>query len=462
VIFKPGLPSNLRGGATADRTKAAAHQSNAMPPASTSNRSPALFIDLLFAPALRACLKSTKNVGGHQMPRASTLSTLAVFAAASIATSSPVSASTYKVVYAFKDSHRGGDGSLPAAGLLNVRGTLYGTTYGGGAYKKGTVFAVNPAAGDETIVYAFKGEKHGVQPIADLIKVGAKLYGTTSRGGVSGYGTVFEVPPATAREKVVYPFTGGSDGATPSAGLINVGGTLYGTVTAGGANNWGAVIAVSPATGAETVVYSFQANQNNIGDGLYPYAGLLDVGGTLYGTTFEGGPVNLNDGTVFAVNPATGAETVVYAFTGAADGAGPKAGLIDFNGLLYGTTQQGGADNVGTVFAVNPATGAETTVYTFTNGADGGRPEGGLLKFNGKLYGTTEWGGAYGTGVVFAVNPATGKEKVVHSFQGFRAEDGADPEAGLINVGGTFYGTTNRGGIAGCGSGCGTVFAITP
>jgi uncharacterized repeat protein (TIGR03803 family) len=163
-------------------------------------------------------------------------------------------------------------------------------------------------------------------------------------------------PARAGSEKVVYSFKGGSDGLYPEAGLINVGGTLYGTTGGGGSekcrNGCGTVFSVTPA-GAEAVVHSFKYSHK----GRYPEAGLINVGGTLYGTTIGGGRSSGNCGygcgTVFSVTSA-GTETVVYAFGGGSDGAFPKAGLINMAGTLYGTTQDGGASNNGTAFAVTP------------------------------------------------------------------------------------------------------------
>jgi uncharacterized repeat protein (TIGR03803 family) len=177
---------------------------------------------------------------------------------------------------------------------------------------------------------------------------------------------------------------------------------------------------------------------------------------------------------VFSINPSTGAEAVVYSFKGGSDGAEPVAGLISVGGTLYGTTAGGGGTGCsnrgcGTVFSVNPATGAEKVVYSFKGGSDGANPEAGLIYLSGSLYGTTEDGGGvscgsgYDCGTVFSINPSTGAETVVHSFQG-NSIDGGEPYASLLNVGGILYGTTSTGGGTGCvgTQGCGTVFSYTP
>jgi uncharacterized repeat protein (TIGR03803 family) len=266
--------------------------------------------------------------------------------------------------------------------------------------------------------------------------------------------------------KIVYPFQGSSDGNEPNAGLINVGGMLYGTTTYGGMGcpigaGCGTVFAVNPNTSAEKVIYYFQGGN----DGNFPFASLLSLGGTLYGTTELGGGTMCNDlgcGTVFSVNPTTGVERVVYSFQAGSDGYEPFASLISVSGILYGTTEFGGTGGCdggcGTVFAVNPNTDVEKLIHSFRFEGDGKNPIASLIKVGSKLYGTTPSSDRHPHfGAVISVNPNSGAEKVLHSFRG-DLTDGADPNASLINLGGTLYGTTSSGG----GNGYGTVFSIDP
>jgi uncharacterized repeat protein (TIGR03803 family) len=209
-------------------------------------------------------------------------------------------------------------------------------------------------------------------------------------------------------------------------------------------------------SGAESVLHSFTENL----DGAEPWAALINVDGTFYGTTHLGGASN--SGTVFKIS-RSGTETVVYSFKGGSDGAGPVAGLVDVNGALYGTTGVGGTgtscyESCGTVFKMT-FSGAETVLYNFKGGSDGNDPWGVLTNVGGTLYGTTYAGGGsgcyggYGCGTVFKIT-ASGTESVIHSFTG--AWDGATPRAGLLDVNGTLYGTTYAGGKHGVG----TVFSI--
>jgi len=299
-----------------------------------------------------------------------------------------------KVLHSFGS---GADGEYPEAGVIDVNGTLYGTTDDGGTRDdSGTVFSVNPNTGTETVVYSFGGGT-GVFPVVGLIDVNGTLYGTTLGGGSVGYGTAFSVNPDTGAERVLHSFGVDTDGEYPEASLIDVKGTLYGTTWEGGnpgceLSGCGTVFSVNPQTGAETVVYSF-CSQQNCADGEAPYAGLIDVKGTLYSTTSQGG--TYGEGMVFSVNPATGAETVVYSFCSqqnCSDGAEPDGGLIDVKGTLYGTTLYGGnVEDDGTVFALDLNTGKETVLYSFCSQqscADGETPDASLINVKGTLYGT--------------------------------------------------------------------------
>ena len=377
---------------------------------------------------------------------------------------------TENVVHSFGS---GTDGQYAAANLINANGTLYGTTERGGASGNGAVFAIDQKTGKETVLYSFCSQQNcadGQYSSAGLIDVKGILYGVTELGGASGAGTVFSLDPGTGAETVIYSFAGGAtgDGWNPGASLIDVNGTLYGITTNGGthvqnAQGYGTVFAVDPKTGKETVLHAF-CSQQNCTDGGLPGGSLIEVNGKLYGTTSNDG-ATFYTGTVFSIDLKSNAFAVVYSFCSQAnctDGATPYAGLIDVKGTFYGTTSMGGANNAGTVYALDPTTGAEGVLYSFcsqNNCDDGGGPLSDLIDVKGKLYGTTPYGGAGDDGgALFAVDAKSGKEKVLYSFCSQPAcADGQTPDASLIDVKGTLYGTTQNGGAAGDG----TVFTLT-
>ena len=136
-------------------------------------------------------------------------------------------------------------------------------------------------------------------------------------------------------------------------------------------------------------------------------------------------------------------EHVLHEFKGTPDGASPYAGLINVNGTLYGTTDGRWCERHGTVFKVSTS-GAEHVVYRFKGTPDGAIPYGRLVSLNGTLYGTTQYGGASGIGAIFKVS-TSGNEHVLHSFTGSSA-DGEYPVAGMTAVTGALYGTASQGG----------------
>jgi uncharacterized repeat protein (TIGR03803 family) len=301
-----------------------------------------------------------------------------------------------KVLYSFCGQQNCTDGETPYASLIDVKGTLYGTTAFGGA---------------QTVVHSFGGNDDGSNPYTGLIRANGTLYGTTEFGGAHGAGTVFALHPKTGTEKVLYSFCSKqwkcADGANPYASLIDVNGALYGTTEYGGSHGKGTVFALNPNTGAETVLYTF-CSRRKCADGQIPSVSLVAVNGTLYGTTEYGGSGidGYGYGTVFALDPNTGMETVLYSFCSqqkCADGEIPEAALFAVNGTLYGTTWAGGSDGGGTVFSFDPKAGVETVLHAFSSGGDGQNPGATLIDVNGMLYGTTFAGGAYGDGTVFAI-----------------------------------------------------------
>jgi uncharacterized repeat protein (TIGR03803 family) len=388
--------------------------------------------------------------------------------------------SSYKLLYRF---HPRKDGKRPASGLLDVNGTLYGTTEYGGL-GPGTVYSIS-TNGVHKVLYRFHGGADGYGPHSGLLDVNGMLYGTTESGGqpasgcayYSSCGTVYSVSTSGA-EKVLYAFKGGSDGAYPAANLIDVNGTLYGTTSLGGTGYRGTVFSVT-TSGAEKVLHSFTGGS----DGAQPLAELIDVKGVLFGTTFEGGMCKYDKGcgTVFTVTLA-GAEKVLYTFQGGPQGGFPSSGLVDVNGMLYGTTRYGGHYNhhhdslciqnggCGTVYRLSTK-GAEKVLHSFTSGSDGAVPEADLVAVNGVLYGTTPQGGGTASlcltgdgscGTVYSITP-DGTETVLYRFTG--ATDGWMPLAPLTNLNGTLYGTTYHGGKRDTfrhGYGLGTVFALKP
>ena len=408
-----------------------------------------------------------------------------IFLLPSVVVPTPSPAQTFKVLHIF----HGPNGEGPTGQLARDKaGNLYGTTQAGGAGKCqgsfdntcGTAFMLDKT-GKQVWLHSFNG-KNGFGPLAGLIRgPGGNLYGTTYLGGDTnryalGCGTVFKLH-ANGTEKLLYQFPGTPDGWFPKGPLArDAAGNLYGTTQQGGAfgSGYGTIYKVDK-TDTETVLYSFTGGL----DGCSPTGVVLDAAGNLLGATGGGGdPGNCTGyGVIFKLDPE-GNFTVLHSF-GGGDGSGPGPLILDLQGNLYGTTQEGGAGDLclggcGTVFELSPnrdGTWTETLLYSFCSlesCADGREPLAGLVRDdNGNLYGTTAFGGTSpcsgsGCGVVFEVGSG-GTETVIHSFTGGRG--GSQPSGALVqSPAGVLYGVATGGGDTKCfpPEGCGLVFRLTP
>lgn len=322
---------------------------------------------------------------------------------------------TERILYMFDNSNVG---AHPASGFIAVKGSLYGVNGGGGSYGVGVVYTVT-TSGEVSVVYSFKGKPYdGSDPVSSLTVMDGRLYGDTGSGGrgrcrvrkrVIGCGTVFEMSTSGA-ERVLYNFRGNRHGIYPVGNLVAVNGTLYGTTASGGdrtacsGDGCGTVFSIS-TSGVERMLYKFKGPPYD-GEPAYSSNGLVAFNNVLYGTTTDGGTSGL--GTVYAVT-LSGKETILHNFTGGPDGANPSARLKVVKGVLYGTTYAGGTSTncsggCGTVFKISTS-GTEQVLYSFQGNPDGGAPLSDLTLLNGRLYGTTSFGGSEGAGTVFRISP---------------------------------------------------------
>jgi uncharacterized repeat protein (TIGR03803 family) len=321
----------------------------------------------------------------------------------------------------------------------------------------------------------------GIAPVGSLAQsTGGALYGSTYAGGAysngncygGSCGTVFEavIPGQLTTLYNVCAQLNCADGATPFAGLVQATDeNFYGTTVEGG-EGWGTIFKMSPGGTLETL-YNF-CSQPDCVDGAAPMGSLIQgTDGSLYGTASQGGANSW--GIVFKITQP-GKLTILHNFAGRPnDGGSPRSVLIQASdGDFYGTTNQGGRFDSGTVFRMTPA-GEVTTLYSFCakpNCADGEFGDSGLVQASdGNLYGTTPYGGTVlncqgygnGCGTVFRIT-LTGKLTTLHSFGN---SDGSYPYESMVRgTDGNLYGTTSEGGNLSCppgyGYGCGTVFQI--
>jgi len=353
-------------------------------------------------------------------------------------------ASNYHVVYNFK----GSDGSQPGHGPLVVLGQkLYGTTHYGGAHGRGTVFEL-AADGSERVLHSFAGGKgDGSNPRAGLAVLDGALYGTTENAGSagSGYGTAFEVT-TDGKERVIYNFDG-YNGAYPFGALFVDAGVLYGTTRNYGKEFDGTLFALTTG-GQLKVLFAFGRK----GAGANPYAGPQFFGGKIYGTTLFGPADEDLSGLVYQ-QTVNGRPRWLHKFAlKPGDGAMPQGRLAMLDGILYGTTDKGGAKNEGTIYKLTTE-GDETVLHSFER-ATGSGSVAGLVAYQGALYGETVRGGHSDFGVIFKITPG-GTCHVLHEFYG---PDGHGGTSELTVWNGKLYGTTFEGGAHQKG----TVFEITP
>jgi len=397
-------------------------------------------------------------------------------------TARPAQGQTYKVLYTFTG---GSDGGSPyAAPVVDSKGNLYGTAFGGGnagcseEVGCGTVFELTPSpeGWSESTLHSFTGGADGANPFDSLILDAAgNLYGTAEDGGdpceTYGCGLAFELSPGSGgwTETVLYDFPGGTEGYYPIAALTrDRQGNLYSTMSNGGSQGHGIVYELTESGGTWG-----QKVLNTVVDEPLELV-IFDQSGNLYTTTSFGGKGDC--GTVVELLHGSSKVNVLYAFTGSS-GCRVRGGLaFDRAGNLYGTTEIGGTYGMGTVYKLTHSKSGkwtETVLHSFKGGSDGYYPQYCTPIFDkaGNLYGTTEDGGdmstcdGNGCGTVFKMTPGKGgrwKKTILHRFVG--GSDGIGPIPGVVrDSAGNLYGTTVEGGNAGCGGfGCGVVFEITP
>ncbi|MGA7217953.1 MAG: choice-of-anchor tandem repeat GloVer-containing protein [Candidatus Sulfotelmatobacter sp.] len=431
-------------------------------------------------------MQRAKFFGGFALVGAICFATLFI-------TDTNATAQTETVIHNFS-----GTSDYPEAGLVaDSDGNLYGVTGVGVpdcTSKCGSVYELSPSSSgwNFKLLYVFEGGGDGISPQSPLVLDAAgNLYGTTAYGGGtcpfqadSGCGTVFELSPNSSggwTETVLHRFNHSSDGAFPITGVIlDSSGSLYGTTEFAGVVNTispsgcGTLYKLTPSGGSWSfsVLYTFAASGGCSGGVL-----VSDSMGNFYGTTFAGGiaKYHCRDGCgvvfKFAPSGSSWTESVLYEFTGEADGDTPFPLIRDSEGNLYGGALFGGSgaclpNGCGTLFELKPSgsSWSFSVLHNF-NGNDGALPVGITHAANGNLYGATEDGGLtanrcdQGCGTVFELTSTSGgwTETLLHRFTG--GSDGSQPPGSVIlDASGNLYGTTLAGGT----SGSGVAFEITP
>jgi uncharacterized repeat protein (TIGR03803 family) len=339
----------------------------------------------------------------------------------------------------------GSNGANPNASVFYYNGILYGTTVDGGNDGHGALFSYEISSGNLTTLLLFNYSDNGAYPYASVIYQDGILYGTTFLGGSGGYGTLFSYNISSTILSTLYPFgNGGANGSQCTSSLIFQDGIIYGTTSNGGSYNSGTLFSYNKLSpGNIDNLYYFTGGS----DGGTPNASLTHHNGILYGTTSNGG--SYNSGTLFSYNKLSpgNIDTLYHFGSYLNDGRHPNASVLYHNGKLYGTTYDGGSNISGTLFSydISPS-GSITILYHFGSSPNDGRnPSASVLYHNEILYGTTSNGGIYDYGTLFSYNLTSNTLSFLHNF-GSSPNDGKYPFSAVIYQDGILYGTTQNGG----------------
>jgi uncharacterized repeat protein (TIGR03803 family) len=312
-----------------------------------------------------------------------------------------------------------------------------------------------PARAATMILHNFTGgAADGAFPLGVPTLSGSKLYGMASGGGTSDRGAIFSMNADGTGFGVLHNFVGGTtDGEQPFGALTLSGSKLYGMTRLGGSSGTGTLFSVNTDGTGFSLLHTFLGGAS---DGANPFGSLTLSGSKLYGMTNMGGSNTL--GTIFSINIDGTGFSLLRTFTGLfdADGAYPQGSLTLSGSKLYGTAFGGGYGS-GTVFSMNTDGTGFTLLHNFSGNdiTDGRAPTGSLTLSGSTLYGTAFVGGSADEGVIFRVNTDGTGYGLLHNFTG-GVSDGAKPFGSLALSGSTLYGTTREGG----GSNLGTLFRI--
>ena len=301
-----------------------------------------------------------------------------------------------------------------------------------------------------TKLFDFGGTENGDSPRCSLISDGTFLYGTTPTGGTRTHGTIFKIKPDGTGYVKLMDFSGSLNGSTPYGSLVYDGTFLYGMTAVGGINGMGTIFKIKPDGTGYIKLMDFAGAVN----GRNPYSSLIFDGTFLYGMTNGGGTNTL--GTIFKIKPDGTGYTKLIDFSGVLNGRHPYGSLISDGTFLYGMTSSGGTSDSGTVFKILPNGTGYLKLMDFAGSSSGKWPYGSLFYDGTFLYGMTQGGGTSGMGTMFKIKPDGTRYVKMIDFAG--ASNGKLPCGSLIYDGTFLYGMTKGGGT----SDQGTVFKIIP
>lgn len=329
-------------------------------------------------------------------------------------------------------------GASPAHGLISDGEFLYGMTSYGGVYNKGTIFKIKSDGSGFEILMSFDGS-NGSYPEGSLMILGDSLYGTTTQGGLFSNGIVFKILKDGNGFTVLHDFTI-SDGQSIRSKLLYVSGYLYGTAQNGGNNFAGTVFKIEPSGNNFQKIFDFDFSSS----GQQPNKELVTDGTQLFGTTYNGGA--FSKGVLFKLNFDGSNFTKLVDFNTITTGSNPMSGVTIVGDTLFGTTYIGGASGQGVLYRILKDGSNFMKLHDFTwSGSDGYYPAATLYHENGLLYGTTVQGGSSSGGTIYQIETDGNGYSIIHNFTS--GSGGNYPAGHVISDGEYLYGVTTNGGM---------------
>jgi uncharacterized repeat protein (TIGR03803 family) len=341
----------------------------------------------------------------------------------------------------------GAKGKYPDGSLISDGTFLYGMTSSGGASSYGTIFKIKPDGTGFSKLLDFDGTNNGSYPYGSLFSDGTFLYGMTEAGGANNLGTIFKIKPDGTGYVKLFDFDGTANGSNPDGSLISDGTFLYGMTGSGGLSDYGTIFKIKTDGTGFTKLHDFDFN-----DGINPYGSLILEGGFLYGMTSAGG-LDASGGTIFKIKP-DGTGFLKLLDVGGSFGANPKSSLVSDGTFFYGMTSKGGSSNLGSLFKIKPDGTGATKILDFTGLVNGSNPSSDLFFDGTFLYGLTNSGGANDFGTIFKIK--TDGTGYISLLDLDAAPNGSYPYGSVISDGTFLYGLMDSGGT----SDFGTVFKI--
>ncbi len=354
----------------------------------------------------------------------------------------PARSQTYEILHEFNMGLEQGASPYSQSLVMND-GRFFGLLHDGGAYDCGVLFSMLPDGSDYTVHFNFHPTRNvGAFPLNTPIISGGRVYGICNDGGDNRAGTVFSMNLDGSDAQVLHHFDpDAGDGEYPTGDLLLIAGVLYGVTEEGGANDVGTIFSINLDGSNYAVLFEFGYGN----DGAYPVGGLVEFDGALFGVCFLGG-LN-NGGTLFTIEP-DGSNFGKLLNFGAVPGRGrnPEGKLLEYDGVLYGTTYHGGSNDKGVIFSYDIADDDYDTLHDFAGGTtDGENPVGPLYFYDNRIYGMTPYGGTADDGVVFGIDPDGGSYFAMRSL-GASTSDPAYPYGGFVEFGGILYAMSSEGG----------------